>query len=87
MDGAATKVRHMVQSGEPLSAIVERLRNEPMFVLTPFNFMMVLREASGVPLPVLQRLLDGFDSEMRPLSAVVELDLAADTLLKPYRTS
>lgn len=76
----------MVMAGVALSKIVEFLRDEDEFVLTPFNFLMVFRQAVGVPMPDSRTMLEVFDADMNPLSSIGDVDRMGDRVLARYRS-
>ncbi|SDM31138.1 hypothetical protein SAMN05444921_106214 [Streptomyces wuyuanensis] len=84
MEKAAENVRRMATEGAGLLAVIEMLRNDAEFRLTPLHLLRILGEAVGVPWTESRVLLEFFDPELRPLVPEDEIERRAEELLAPY---
>lgn len=85
MEQVADAVRDMVSSGCTLSQVVQYLREEVQFELTPFNLLRVFHEALGASLTDVRPLITPFDADMKPLLAVSETDRIGEGVFASYR--
>ncbi|WP_405599176.1 hypothetical protein OG741_18245 [Streptomyces sp. NBC_01410] len=76
----------MAAEGAGLLAMIETLRLDEEFRLTPLHLLRILDEAVGIPWTESRVLLEFFDPELRPLVPEDEVDRRAEALLSPYVT-
>ncbi|MEV3993864.1 hypothetical protein AB0J57_33790 [Streptomyces sp. NPDC049837] len=74
----------MATDGAGLLALIEALRRDDTFHLTPLHLLRVLDEAFGIPLPESRGLLEFFGPDLRPLVPEAEADRRAEALLSRY---
>ncbi|MGW1492529.1 hypothetical protein [Streptomyces sp. NPDC002402] len=76
----------MAAEGAGLLAMIETLRLDEEFRLTPLHLLRILDEAVGIPWTESRVLLEFFGPELRPLVPGDEVDHRAEALLSPYVT-
>ncbi|WP_240980828.1 MULTISPECIES: hypothetical protein [Streptomyces] len=83
-DKTVENLRAMAAEGAGLLAMIEALRSDETFTLTPLHLLRVLNEAFGIPLRESRTLLEFFDPDLRPLVPDAEADRRAAAVLAPY---
>ncbi|MET9667413.1 hypothetical protein ABZY19_18775 [Streptomyces sp. NPDC006475] len=86
MEKAAEDIRRMAAEGAGLVAMIEMLRRDEDFRLTPLHLLRILGEGVGIPWTESRVLLEFFDPDLRPLVPEDEVDRRAEELLSPYVT-
>ncbi|MEU0719914.1 hypothetical protein ABZ498_22390 [Streptomyces lavendulocolor] len=88
MDRTVESIQRMAAEGAGLLAMIEALRDDDTFLLTPLRLMHALMEAFGMPLREARSLLEDLDPDLRPLPQVsdTEVDHKAEGLLSRYVT-
>ncbi|MFE3329316.1 hypothetical protein [Streptomyces sp. NPDC059176] len=76
----------MAAEGAGILAVIEMLRGEEGFRLTPLHLLRILDEALGIPWTESRALLEHFDPDLRPLDPPDEIDRRAGELLSRYVT-
>ena len=75
----------MIEGGATLSEVVEYLCERLRPSLTPFNLIFTIREAVGLSVPDLWRILELFDAEFRPIESVQHIDQVGEELFADVR--
>ncbi|WP_322750859.1 MULTISPECIES: hypothetical protein [unclassified Frankia] len=78
-------IRRMVSTGRTFMDILEALRRDDSFVLTPFNLMRVLNEALGIPMIEVRQMLEMFDPALHPVASVFEINDRGESLFAQFR--
>ncbi|MEU0741178.1 hypothetical protein [Streptomyces sp. NPDC006134] len=77
-------LRTMAAEGADLLAMVEALREDEAFRLTPLHLLRILDEAFGIPFRESRALLEIFDPGLRPLVPEAEVVRRSEAVLAPY---
>lgn len=72
----------MAADGAGLLEMIEALRSDETFTLTPMRLLRVLDEALGIPWTDSRDLLEHFDPELRPLAPAEDIDRRFTALLE-----
>jgi hypothetical protein len=79
-------LKRAAEEGAGLLAMIQELRGDATFRLTPLQFVRALIEAFGMPLPEALTLLEGLDPDLWPLVPAAEVDRRAAAVLSRYVT-
>ncbi|MGA5421043.1 hypothetical protein [Streptomyces lavendulocolor] len=79
-------LKRAAEEGAGLLAMIQDLRDDATFMLTPLQFVRALIEAFGMPLPEALTLLEGLGPDLWPLVPAAEVDRRAETVLSRYVT-
>lgn len=71
MEKAAEDIRRIAAEGAGLLAMIETLRLDEEFRLTPLHLLRILDEAVGIPWTESRVLLEFSDPELRPFLTVI----------------
>ncbi|MEU6488753.1 hypothetical protein [Streptomyces sp. NPDC046887] len=88
MDNSVENLQGMAAEGAGLLTMIEALRKDDTFLLTPLRLMHALMEAFGMPLREARNLLEDLDPDLRPLPQVSEAEVEhkAQAVLSRYVT-
>jgi hypothetical protein len=82
METIAAEVRDLIVKRCSLAALLKFLESHDSFALTPFNFMRILHEASGIPMVKSRELISMLDPEMKPIVPIGEIELQWSKLIE-----
>ncbi|MEU2160727.1 hypothetical protein QRN89_18890 [Streptomyces chengbuensis] len=86
-DDAVRALRRLRAEGAGFSALIEALRRDDGFRLTPLRLMWAFQEAFGLPwVQFRDHLLECLGPDLRPLVPEEEVERRAEELLSRYMT-
>lgn len=80
-------IRSMVLMGATFMDVVEALRRDNSFVLTPLNLIRALKEALNIPMVDIREMFEMFDADLYPIVSVAEINERGESLFVCVRVN
>ncbi|MFG2608646.1 MULTISPECIES: hypothetical protein [Streptomyces] len=82
MDEATEDIRRLAADGAGLLAMIEALRDNEGFTLTPLRLLLALDKAFGIPWTEARDLLVLLDPDLRPIGPAGDVEKRFTALLR-----